>query len=222
MKSASASSASDIACTPDEALLYNNLCLLGLADISKLSTAGIELGRFTFRKPSSKALEYVLFHCFCAMNTDARAIKSQQSEFHQKIADFFKSLKDSNQLEGSGLTTTSQLRSASGARLINTLLDLTSLALNSEYKRLLASGTTSGWDADAWAAASGPWRFKLPTDKEAKTIPVELAQVMSNVSKANIALHAREFSEVVHAAGARQNGNDILCRALTARNTTAE
>lgn len=64
------------ACTVEEQQLFNNLCLLGLAGPgAKPLATGIELTRFTFRKPSTKVLEAVLFHLYVAVWGEAAAQK---------------------------------------------------------------------------------------------------------------------------------------------------
>jgi hypothetical protein len=54
----------------------------------------------------------------------------------QKVTEWFRELKDKYQLENIGTMTASQVRSATGHRAINTLLELSSLALFLEYQRL--------------------------------------------------------------------------------------
>lgn len=64
------------ACTVEEQQLFNNLCLLGLAGPgAKPLATGVELTRFTFRKPSTKVLEAVLFHLYVAVWGEAAAQK---------------------------------------------------------------------------------------------------------------------------------------------------
>lgn len=73
---ASAGGRSTDACTVEEQQLFNNLCLLGLAGPgAKPLATGIELTRFTFRKPSTKVLEAVLFHLYVAVWGEAAAQK---------------------------------------------------------------------------------------------------------------------------------------------------
>ena len=51
--------------TSEEQQLHNNLTLLELSGVGcKTAPAGVELNRFTFRKPSSRTLEHVLYHLY--------------------------------------------------------------------------------------------------------------------------------------------------------------
>jgi hypothetical protein len=59
--------------TPEEAQLFQNLCILGLAGPGRQGI--VELGRTTFRKPSAKPLEYVLMGAFSSIAGEAKAAK---------------------------------------------------------------------------------------------------------------------------------------------------
>lgn len=62
--------------TVEEQQLHNNLILLGLSGIGcKTVPAGAELNRFTFRKPSSRTLEHVLYHLYATVVGESVAQK---------------------------------------------------------------------------------------------------------------------------------------------------
>ena len=62
--------------TIEDQQLHQNLILLGLSGPGcKSAPAGIDMGRFTFRKPSSKTLEFVLYSLYAIVVGEAVAQK---------------------------------------------------------------------------------------------------------------------------------------------------
>ena len=62
--------------TIEEQQLHQNLILLGLSGPGcKTAPAGIDMGKFTFRKPSSKTLEFVLYSLYAVIVGEAVAQK---------------------------------------------------------------------------------------------------------------------------------------------------
>ncbi|GAX78522.1 hypothetical protein CEUSTIGMA_g5962.t1 [Chlamydomonas eustigma] len=138
---------SDEGGTLEEQQLFQNLCLLGLAGLSSKNAVGTDITKFSFRRPSSRTLEYVLYQLYSYIIGEGIAHKefknfypvndsSQGKEFNQRISDWLKSLKDRGHLDFNSISTASQLRSASGYRLVSTLLDISCLALMSSYQKL--------------------------------------------------------------------------------------
>lgn len=66
----------DDGCTLEERQLHHNLCLLGIGGAGgKAERLGLDLGRFSFRKPSSKLLEAVLYQIYAAVVGESAAHK---------------------------------------------------------------------------------------------------------------------------------------------------
>ena len=86
----------DSSLTPEEQLLYQNLCLLGIASAGAAgsgagtgaaasaqapagkppsSHAAVEISKYTFRKPSPRAFEFVLYSLYATVKGKARAQK---------------------------------------------------------------------------------------------------------------------------------------------------
>lgn len=59
----------------EEQLLYQNLCILGLAGVGSKQVFASELTRSSFRKCNTKALEYVLYHLHGVLKGRARSQK---------------------------------------------------------------------------------------------------------------------------------------------------
>ncbi len=69
-------------CTVEERLLHNNLCLLSIAGPAGSGSKGqppVDVNKFTFRKPSSKALEYTLYSLYGAVVGEQQAHKVRES-----------------------------------------------------------------------------------------------------------------------------------------------
>jgi hypothetical protein len=61
----------------EEQQLHENLCLLGICGAVKplIGGQGLELKPTTFRKPSSRAIEFVLYHLYAILLGEDRASK---------------------------------------------------------------------------------------------------------------------------------------------------
>ena len=75
--------------TTEEQQLHQNLQLLGLSGTGcRAAPAGVEIGRFTFRKPSSRALEHVLYHLYSIIVGEAVAQKVTYNRQYLKAISF--------------------------------------------------------------------------------------------------------------------------------------
>ena len=63
--------------TIEEIQLHENLCLLGIIGGAKplLGSQGLDLKANTFRKPSSRAIEFTIYHLYSILMGEDKAIK---------------------------------------------------------------------------------------------------------------------------------------------------
>lgn len=112
------------AVSEEDDALFANLCMLGLPPDVAERQYHFELNRSTFQRVNSKALEAVLYIVVAAFKGgkkeakkffrmspplpagDKKAVK----EFYARVSDFFKELKDGNQVDGLTSSTLNLLR----------------------------------------------------------------------------------------------------------------
>ncbi|KAJ9516078.1 hypothetical protein QJQ45_024480 [Haematococcus lacustris] len=184
-------SGSDAGCTADEQQLHLNLCLLGVHAGS--AKYGVELTRQCFRKPYPKGLEVVLYQLHSSIAGELKTIK--------KITDWFKDLKEKYHLDTVGIMTASQLRSATGHRVVSTLLELSTLALNLEYQRLDPVGSKA-------------WQLRFPAEKDNRLMAELPSGVLASLAGVGVLQESQRFISLSKQAADQQRQCERFAREL--------
>ncbi|KAL6752714.1 HAUS augmin-like complex subunit 6 N-terminus-domain-containing protein [Haematococcus lacustris] len=203
-------SGSDAGCTADEQQLHLNLCLLGVHAGS--AKYGVELTRQCFRKPYPKGLEVVLYQLHSSIAGELKTVKefkalwpvndkNQSKEFNQKITDWFKDLKEKYHLDTVGIMTASQLRSATGHRVVSTLLELSTLALNLEYQRLDPVGSKA-------------WQLRFPAEKDNRLMAELPSGVLASLAGVGVLQESQRFISLSKQAADQQRQCERFAREL--------
>ncbi|GFH16656.1 HAUS6_N domain-containing protein, partial [Haematococcus lacustris] len=119
----------------------------------------------------------------------------------QKITDWFKDLKEKYHLDTVGIMTASQLRSATGHRVVSTLLELSTLALNLEYQRLDPVGSKA-------------WQLRFPAEKDNRLMAELPSGVLASLAGVGVLQESQRFISLSKQAADQQRQCERFAREL--------